>query len=442
MAKHREIEDLAGNPISSSRRKVIVGAAAGAVALALGGPRAFAADPEKVLRIGFISPRSGPLAGFGQGDPYVLSLARKALANGLTLGGTTYKVEILDRDTQSDPSRASQLANDLINNHNVDLMLSTSTPEVTNPVADACEAAGVPSLSTTVPWESFYFGRGGKPGKPSPFKWSYVFCFGTNMFATTYLSTWGQLDTNKRVAVMYPNDADGMAIREHLVPLLEKGGYTIVDPGPYQDGTTDYSTQIALFKRERCEIFNTAPIPPDFASFWRQAAQQGFARQVKIVEPAKTGIFPAQVNPLGPLAYNLSGAAYWHKVFPYKSTLTGVSGMQLADGYEASTGRQWEQQLGASMALLDAGFAALKASRDPKSKSTVREALAKLDTTTMVGRINFNTGPFPNVSITPLVGAQWIKAPAGSKFQFDYVTVEHAADPNVPIQAKLQPFHL
>ncbi|MEJ2676038.1 MAG: ABC transporter substrate-binding protein, partial [Acidihalobacter sp.] len=231
-------------------------------------------------------------------------------------------------------------------------------------------------------------------------------------------------------------------IREHLVPLLEKGGYTIVDPGPYQDGTTDYSTQIALFKRERCEIFNTAPIPPDFASFWRQAAQQGFARQVKIVEPAKTGIFPAQVNPLGPLAYNLSGAAYWHKVFPYKSTLTGVSGMQLADGYEASTGRQWEQQLGASMALLDAGFAALKASRDPKSKSTVREALAKLDTTTMVGRINFNTGPFPNVSITPLVGAQWIKAPAGSKFQFDYVTVEHAADPNVPIQAKLQPFHL
>ncbi|MEJ2480493.1 MAG: ABC transporter substrate-binding protein [Acidihalobacter sp.] len=159
MSKDHEVEELDSKAIS--RRKVIVGAAAGAVAMALGPQRVFAAGAEKVLKVGFISPRSGPLAGFGQGDPYVLSLARKALAGGITIGGNTYKVEILDRDTQSDPSRASQLANDLINNHNVDLMLSTSTPEVTNPVADACEAAGVPSLSTTVPWESFYFGRGG-----------------------------------------------------------------------------------------------------------------------------------------------------------------------------------------------------------------------------------------------------------------------------------------
>lgn len=440
MSINDDAKILAGDGIS--RRKVIVGGVAGAVALALGGPRAFAAGTEKVLRIGFISPRSGPLASFGAGDPYVLGLVRAALAKGFTAGDTTYRVEILDRDTQSDPSRASQLANDLINNHKVDLMLSTSTPEVTNPVADACEAAGIPSLSTTVPWESFYFGRGGKPGQPSPFKWSYVFCFGIEMFAKCYLSTWGQIATNKRVGVMYPNDADGTAFREHMIPLLEKDGYKVIDPGPYQDGTTDYSTQIALFKRERCEIFNTAPIPPDFDSFWRQAAQQGFARQVKIVEPAKTGIFPSQVEPLGPLAYNLASGAYWHKVFPYKSTLTGLSGVQLADGYEAATGHQWEQQLGASMALLDSGFAALRASKTPQDKEAVRKALSTLDTTTMVGRINFNTGPFPNVSVTPVIGAQWVKAPAGSKFEFDYVTVEHAADPNVPIQAKLQPFHL
>jgi len=29
---------------------------------------------------------------------------------------------------------------------------------------------------------------------------------------------------------------------------LTKAGYTIVDPGPYEDGTTDYSAQIALLK--------------------------------------------------------------------------------------------------------------------------------------------------------------------------------------------------
>jgi branched-chain amino acid transport system substrate-binding protein len=156
-----------------SRRELIIKAGVGGIALAAGGRGVYAADAEKVLKVGFISPRSGALAGFGQGDGYVLEMARKSLANGFAIGGTTYKVQIIDQDTQSNPSRAGQLANTLINNDKVDLMLATSTPEVVNPVADACEAAGVPSLSTVMPWEAFYFGRGGKPGQPSPFKWSF-----------------------------------------------------------------------------------------------------------------------------------------------------------------------------------------------------------------------------------------------------------------------------
>ena len=424
-----------------SRRALLVGAGVGSVALATNVRGAFAADAEKVLKVGFVSPRSGPLAGFGEGDPFVLGLARKSLAKGFKIGGKTYKVEIIDRDTQSNPSRAGQLANDLINNQKVDLMLATSTPEVVNPVADACEAAGVPCLGTVVPWESFYFGRGGKPGQPSPFKWSYLFSFGTAEFAKTYLSMWDSMKTNKKVGVLYPNDADGNAVRAHLGPLLHKGGYTIVDPGPYEDGTTDYSAQIALFKREHCEIFNTFPIPPDFAAFWRQAAQQGYTRMVKIAQIAKTGLFPSDVEALGSLGYNLAGGAYWHKVFPYKSTLTGVSGIQLAEDYQKQTGRQWQQQLGASMALLDAGFSTLEASSDPTSKTAVVKALAKLDTTTMVGKVDFNTGPFPNVSVSPIIGCQWIKAKPGSKYKFDFVTVDHATDPKVPIQAKLKPYN-
>ena len=398
-----------------SRRALIVGAGLGSVALATSGRSVFAADAEKVLKVGFISPRSGPLAGFGQGDLFVLGLARKSLAKGFKIGGTTYKVEIFDRDTQSNPSRAGQLANDLINNQKIDLMLTTSTPEVVNPVADACEAAGVPCLGTVDPWESFYFGRGGKPGKPSPFKWSFVFSFGTAEFAKTYLSMWGRVKTNKKVGVLYPNDADGNAVRAHLGPLLHKGGYTIIDPGPYEDGTTDYSAQIALFKREHCEIFNTFPIPPDFAAFWRQAAQQGYTRMVKIAQIAKTGLFPSDVEALGSLGYNLAGGAYWHKVFPYKSSLTGISSMRLAEDYEKQTGKQWEQQLGASMSLLDAGFAALEASGDPTSKAAVVKALGKLNTVTMVGKVDFNTGPFSNVSVSPILVFHWNKAKPGSK---------------------------
>ncbi|MBN9306578.1 MAG: ABC transporter substrate-binding protein [Devosia sp. 67-54] len=413
-------------------------AAAGAVALGAGTNSAQAAD---TLKVGFISPRTGPLGGFGEGDGYVLDMARKALANGFKVGDKTYAVTIIDQDTQSDPARAGQLAKDLINNQGIDMMLTTSTPEVVNPVADACEAAGVPCLGTIVPWEAFYFGRGAKPGAPSPFKWTYLFSFGTEVFAETYLSMWKGIETNKKIGVMYPNDADGNAIRAALAPLLEKGGYTIIDPGPYEDGTTDYSSQIQKFKDEGVEMFNTFPIPPDFAAFWRQAAQQGLTKQIKIAQIAKTGLFPSDIEAVGDLGDKLATAAYWHWTFPYKSSLTGMSGEDLASGYEATAGKQRQQQLGASMALLDGGFAALAAAGTPNDKAALAKALSTLNTTTMVGKVDFNTGPVPNVSEAPIIGAQWVKSKPGSKYPFDLVIVDNAPDPNVPVAAKLLPYN-
>jgi branched-chain amino acid transport system substrate-binding protein len=44
------------------------------------------------------------------------------------------------------------------------------------------------------------------------------------------------------------------------------------------------------------------------------------------------------------------------------------------------------------------------------------------------------------VATTVLLGTQWIKAAPGSKFKLDYVITENAADKNVPVTHKLQPF--
>ena len=421
------------------RRLLLAGAAGAGLVLPALRARAAAAN---TIKIGFISPRTGPLAGFGEGDPFILGLVRQAFAGGLTLNGTTYEVTIFDRDTQSDPARASQLAQDLINGEQIDLMLTTSTPEVVNPVSDACEAAGVPCLSTIVPWESWYFGRGAKPGQPSPFKWTYHFCFGGAQFGKLYASVWNNaVTTNKRVAEMCPNDADGNAIRANLFPVLRKIGFDLTDPGGYQDGTTDYSAQISMFKQAGCQIFNAFPIPPDFTTFWRQAAQQGLAQQMKIVTVAKTGLFPSQMEALGPLGYRISAGAYWHPAFPYSSALTGLSSAALADAYETKTGRQWQQQLGASLALFDAMVAVLHAAGTPNDKPAVAKAMSTLQTTTVMGRIDFRNGPVPNVATTNLVGAQWIKAAKGP-YKLGYVTIEHAQDPNVPVQAMLQPYRL
>ena len=116
---------LRGGPIS--RRGLIVSAGAAGLAAAARPYGAFAAGPETTLKVGFVSPRTGKLGGFGETDGYILELARKALASGLKVGDKTYGVDILDRDSQSDPARAGQLAKTLINSDKIDMMLVVST---------------------------------------------------------------------------------------------------------------------------------------------------------------------------------------------------------------------------------------------------------------------------------------------------------------------------
>jgi len=436
------------DPSSLSRRQLLRAAGLGGLGFALTGPFLAACQVGSggvggggasagTLKIGFVSPRTGPAAGFGEPDAYVLGLARKAFAGGLMAGGKKYDVTVVDKDGQSDPARGAQVANDLINGEAVDLMLTTSTPETVNPVSDACEAAGVPCISTVVPWEAWYFGRGAKPDSTTPaFKYTYHFCFGVEQFHLAYTHLWPQVTTNKKVGVMWPNDSDGNAIRSALGPLLAQAGYTIDDPGAYTDGTNDYSSQIARFKTSGDEIFNTFPIPPDFATFWQQAAQQGF--KPKIVQIAKTGLFPSQVESLGPLGVNLASAAYWTPTYPYTSSLTNISSKNLAEGYQSTAGKQWNQQLGPSLALFDVAAAALKAAADPKDKAAVAKAISTLDVQTPVGRLQWGKGPNANVVATPIIGGQWTAS--GGKYPLDFLLCENSSDSNVPIAAQLKPY--
>jgi branched-chain amino acid transport system substrate-binding protein len=445
-------DEAQGGSPRYTRRDVVKKAGVGAGGLIVAGSvaGAAAARPIRVtheavpeanqLRIGFLSPLSGQLGSFGEADPWVVSEFRKALKKGIKIGGKTYSVTIVAKDTQSDPARAGQLAKSLINSSKVDLMLSTSTPETNNPIADACEAAGVPQVSTVQPWEAWYFGRGAKPGGKNPFKWTHHFSFGVADFAGAYISQWnGPVKTNKKVGVLWPNDADGNAIRAALGPILQKAGFTIVDPGPYEDGTTDYTAQITKFKTENCQIFNTFPLPPDFATFWRQATQQGYAQQVKIAQIAKAGLFASEIVALGSLGYNLATASYWGPTWPYRSLTLRMSNQQMANAYTKATGRQWLQQLGATVAVFEVGLAALKASKNPKSKAAVARAFKSLVAPSPLGPVNFARGPIPGtVANGPIIGSQWVKT--SGRFKVEARITENHDDKKIPVAAKLKPY--
>ena len=98
---------------SFSRRKVLIsGGAAIAAPAILSITRAYAANPK--LKVGFVSPKTGPLGGFAEADDYVVGAIQKVFSSGLSNNGKTYEVEIISKDSQSNPNRAAEVASDLI----------------------------------------------------------------------------------------------------------------------------------------------------------------------------------------------------------------------------------------------------------------------------------------------------------------------------------------
>ena len=185
--------------------------------------------------------------------------------DGLRIGGTSYPIQIVPKDTQSDPNRAATVAGDLINTDKVDIVLVSSTPETTNPVTGQCEANGVPCISTVAPWQPWFLGQQQDPANPKPFKWAYHFFWGLEDIEAVFADMWSQVPNNKVVAGLFPNDGDGNAWGDPKLGFpsyFEPKGYKIVDPGRYQNLTEGFSSQISEFKQAGAEVMTGVPLPP------------------------------------------------------------------------------------------------------------------------------------------------------------------------------------
>ncbi len=381
--------------------------AAGVLSLA---PRVSFAQ-KKTIKIGLVSPETGPLAFFAECDAYLIPQFRQVMASGLKVAGTTYNVELIVKDSQSNPNRAAEVASELILNDKVDLMLAAHTPETINPVSDQCEINEVPCLTTDAPWQSWFFGRHGDPAKG--FKWTYHFFFGLEGIGPLFVDLWNGVPNNKVVGVLWPNDTDGNAFadpKNGLRPFIEKAGYKIIDPGRFDPSIENFSSQIAAFKEAKVEAFASVLDPPVFTNFWTQCAQQGWKPKVMI--PGKSVEFPPIIKTLGPLAKNLCIEVWWSPYHPFHSGFTGQSSQELADDYTRKTGKPWYMVLGYKHALFGLGVDVLKRAK-AVTPDAIRQSLADSDYHSIIGTLSFKHGPVPNVCPTPIVGGQWQAATNG-----------------------------
>jgi branched-chain amino acid transport system substrate-binding protein len=387
------------------------------------------------LKIGYVTTKTGALAGFGEADDFILQGVREAFKDGIETKQGTRQVEIIVKDSQSNPDRAGAVASDLILQDAVDLMVVQGTPENVNPVADQCELNGVPCVSDNAPWQPYFFGRKGDPEKP--FQFTYHFFWGIEDLTAVYVDIWEQLQTNKKVGGLWPNDSDGNAFSDKaqgFPPVLQKNGYSVVDPGRYENGTNDFTPQINRFKSGDAEILTGVPIPPDFTNFYKQAAQQGYRPKAATI--AKAVLFPSAVEALGDLGEGVTTEVWWSPEHPFESSLTGDSAKALADAYTAATDKPWTQPIGFVHALFEVAKDVFARASDPKDKEAVVEAIKTTDMQTIVGPINWKSGPVPNVAKVPLVGGQWRKNDAGA---YELVIVSNSIADMIPKADDPQP---
>lgn len=411
------------------RRSVLKGMAGTVAATALAAP---ALAQSRPLRIGFVQPATGPLAEVAAGNEFVLAHLRQALAGGIALDGSaTRDVEIIVRDSQSNSNRASEVAADLILGEEVDIMCAAIHPLTVTPVADQCELNGVPLVSSITPWETQFYGRGATDDAPFSYQLHQFWGFGE--ITGTYIDMWNQLDTNKVVGGLWPNNPDGVGFAQGFTPILEEQGFTVIDPGRYQDLSDDFSSVIQMFKENEVEIVTGVVLPPDWTTFWTQAAQQGLS--VKAATTAAALAFPGTAEQLGPLAQNHSFDLFWHPSFPYASSLTGETAAEYAATFEAESGRQWIQPIGTIHSVFETAVDTLKRSGGGDWEAT-REALFDTELDTIQGPIKAGSGPVPTAVVTPLTGAQWRQS--DGPHDFEAVIVSTVAAPGVPSGGKVE----
>jgi len=415
-----------------NRRHVLGGLAASVTAPAiLTSTRAYAQTPT--IKVGHVSPRTGPLAGFAEADDFVLEGIQAALSGGVENNGRTYSIEIISKDSQSNPNRAAEVAADLILGDEVDIMVAASTPDTTNPVSDQAEINEVPCITTDCPWQPYFFGRNGNPAQG--FDFTYHFFWGLEDVIGNFLDLWGSSGAAKKIGGLFPNDADGNAWGDPELGFpkpLSEAGYTLTDPGRYQPLNDDFSNYIAAFKDAGCEIITGNMIPPDFATFWAQAAQQDF--RPKVVTIGKALLFPSVIESLGDRGEGLTSEVWWSPNHPFNSSLTGDSAGDLANGYTAATGRPWTQPIGFKHALFEVVRDVVSRAADLDDPMAIVDAIKATNMSTIVGDVNFGAGPVPNVTKTPLVAGQWQKT--GDAMEL--VITNNAAAPNIPLGGELK----
>lgn len=358
-------------------------------ALAVGTSVPNVAAAQDIIRIGAPLPLTGPLSpeGIKQKQGYDLWAEAANAKGGVKAAGKSYKVEIVYVDYASNTPRAVQTAERLITEDKVNFLFSPFGSGATKAASGVSEKYGIPTVAATASSEQVY-------------DQGYKYLFGTftpnDTLTEPLTSIVTKRDPNiKRVAILARNDLFPLAIGNEMEKSAKKRSLDVVMFEKYAIGAMDHASAITQMRAAKPDwIFATGYIN-DLILIRKQMNDLGVSAPVvtMIAGPA----YKEFIEATGPLAENVSSAAWWHPAVRYDGK--GVFGST------ENFNKRWEEKYKdlpdyaqASAAAAGEIFQLAIEKADSIDPKKVRDALAGIDTTAFYGRIKFG----PTGQITSL----------------------------------------
>ena len=359
--------------LSINRRQAIK--LVGASALASVARFAKARAAPRPIKLGFVTPASGPLAAVGEVNDFVLGDARAAFKKGVANPAGNFPVEFSSKTAS--PTRTVQPKS-----RRPDPAGQRRTHARRRDAGK--HQPGVRPVRAQRRTLSFQRRCLGSPGSSAaaaiPPKASSGRIISTGGSRTSSTSSRHlERDRHQQESRRLPRQRRGrqrLGRPQHRIAAAAEKRDTRSSTPAFPASCSRISAPHFRVQDQGVEIVSGVPIPPDFKNFWpRRASKASVRRSSRSARPTRC-LPPSK---LGDLGVGLSQEVWWTPTNPYKSSLTGVSSAGLAKAYEDATGRQYNGMIGFSHSLLEVAADMIKRAKDPTDKDSLVEAIVATD---------------------------------------------------------------
>jgi ABC-type branched-subunit amino acid transport system substrate-binding protein len=384
------------------------------------------AAPEEI-RVGVVTGLTGMFAGFGEGGVWGVRAAVEDInAEGgvyVEEYGRKLPINLIVVDSESDPTKAGTLAEDLILRSKVSFIVNAIDPPHTRaPVATVTERHKIPHVSGVGPYEA-WMGLRQEVTPPWQYTWTPSFAIATpaspgdfrhGKIGYNMMDSWTNAleqiaaQTNKRVAALASDEPDGRGWYLSFSPVLKEMGWDVYrveeEFGLVPQDTTDFTSLIEEWKDYNCETLWANCPAPFFGTMWRQAHTLGF--QPKMVYATRAGLFYSDIQAWGgDLPHAVCNEMFWHPSIKESPGIGDTTPMSLHERWVEDTGQPLHQNVGYGYAVVQVLIDAIERAGTLDGEQ-VNEALAETDLMTIYHRVVFDEDNFSRV---PVSFGQWVK---------------------------------